>query len=83
MYTVHIIESERTGLWYYGHADDLADRLLRHTGDRSKATKGRGPWRVVATKEFAVRGEAMALEQLLKRCKRRELALRRIQGSEA
>jgi putative endonuclease len=81
MYTVYIIESELTGRWYYGHTDDLAERLLRHNGDRSKATKGRGPWKVVATKEFPSRGEAMAFEHLLKRCKRRELALQRIQGA--
>ncbi len=81
MYTVYIIESESTGRWYYGHTDDLADRLLRHNGDRSKATKGRGPWRVVATKEFSSRGEAMAFEQLLKRFKRKDLALQRIHGA--
>jgi len=80
MFTVYIIESERTGRWYYGHTEDLAERLARHNGDRSKATKGRGPWRVVATKEFPGKGEAMAFELLLKRCKRKDRSLLYIQG---
>jgi predicted GIY-YIG superfamily endonuclease len=81
MFTVYIIESESTGRWYYGHTDDLADRLSRHNGNRSKATKGRGPWKVVATKTFPSKGEAMAFELVLKRCKRRDLALQRMQGA--
>ncbi len=81
MFTVYFIGPESTDPWYYGHIDDLADRLFRHNGNRSKATKVRGPWKEVATKVFPGRGEAMAFEQLLKRCERRELALHRIQGA--
>jgi len=81
MYTVYIIESESTGRWYYGHTADLADRMERHNSGRSMATKGRGPWRLIATKEFLSKGEAMSFEQMLKGCKRRELALRRMQGA--
>jgi predicted GIY-YIG superfamily endonuclease len=81
MLTVHIIGSESTGRWYHGHTDGLADRSVRHNGNRSKATKGKGSWKVVATKGFPSRGEAMAFEQLLKRCKRRELALHRMLGA--
>ncbi len=81
MFTVYILESERTGRWYYGHTEDMDARLARHNSDRSKATKGRGPWKVVATKEFPSKGEAMAFELMLKRCKRRDLALQRMQGA--
>lgn len=79
MYTVYIIESESTGRRYYGHTEDMADRLARHNGNQSHATKGRGPWKVLAVREFASKGEAMFFENMLKRCKRRELALRRMQ----
>jgi putative endonuclease len=80
MYTVYIIESERTGRWYYGHTEDLAERLARHNADRSKATQGRGPWKVVATKEFPSKGQAMAFELMLKRCKRKDRSLQYMQG---
>lgn len=81
MSTVYILESLSTGRWYYGHTENLADRLARHNDDRSKATKGRGPWQVVATKEFSSKGEAMAFELNLKRCKRRDRALKQRQGA--
>jgi len=78
MYVVYIIASETTGRWYYGHTGDLADRLARHNSGRSLATKGRGPWRLIATKEFPDRSAAMAFEHTLKKCKRKDLALRLI-----
>lgn len=81
MFTVYIIESESTGRWYYGHTEDMAERLVRHNGDRSRATKGRGPWKVVATKEFPTKGTAMVFENTLKSCKRKEPALRLIRGA--
>ncbi|MEZ4806500.1 MAG: GIY-YIG nuclease family protein [Flavobacteriales bacterium] len=76
MFTTYIIASERNGKWYYGHTADLHDRLERHNADRSKATKGRGPWTVVATKQFDTKAEAMAFELRLKKCKDPKRALR-------
>ena len=81
MCVVYIIESASTGRWYYGHTTDLTDRLARHNEGRSIATKGRGPWRLVATKDFPDRSSAMAFELRLKKCKRRDLALQLILGS--
>ena len=75
MFIVYIIESQTSGRWYYGYTADLADRLDRHNTGRSLATKGRGPWKLIATKEFSDRAQAMAFERTLKKCKRRESAL--------
>ena len=52
MYYAYIIESATTGRWYYGHAEDVTERLKRHQEGRSKATKGRGPWELLAIIRF-------------------------------
>ncbi len=75
MYYAYIIESATTGRWYYGHAEDVAERLNRHQEGRSKATKGRGPWELVATKGFGTRAEAMAFERKMKAAKNKAYAL--------
>ena len=78
MYVVYIIGSETTGRWYYGHTGDLVERMASYNGGRSMATKGRGPWRLIATKGFPDRSGAIVFELSLKKCKRKELALRMI-----
>ena len=79
MFTVYIIRSESTGRYYYGHTADLDDRFVRHNADRSAATKGRGPWKLLASKPFPTKGEAMRFEQALKRMKNPERALAAMQ----
>ena len=71
----YILESGKLGRWYYGSCNDMEDRLRRHNAGHSKATKGGRPWRLVATKSFPTRAEAMALEQRLKRCRNKAYAL--------
>ncbi len=75
MYYAYIIESTVSGRWYYGSTEDVPARVKRHQEGRSKATKGRGPWKLVATKAFDTRAEAMAFERKLKAAKNKAYAL--------
>ena len=66
MYYVYVLQSKRTGRRYTGSAADVADRLERHNGGRSKATKSGRPWQLIHTESFDTRAEAVRRETYLK-----------------
>ena len=70
-YTVYILQSDRDGSFYIGHAARLGERLQRHNAGRSQYTKVKIPWRVVYQEEYPTRSEAMGREQELKSKKSR------------
>ncbi len=76
MFYVYLIQSETTGKFYIGHTQDLTDRLQYHNTGRSDYTKNRGPWKLLSSKTFNTRGEAMKYENFLKRLKNREKILK-------
>ncbi len=78
MFKAYMIQSITSGKHYYGHTNDIIDRMERHNTDRSSATKGRGPWKLIATSDFLTKGEAMSFELKLKKCKDPFRALRLI-----
>jgi hypothetical protein len=51
-YRVYILQSDRDGSFYIGHAADLTERLRRHNEGRSWYTKAKIPWRVVYQEEY-------------------------------
>lgn len=63
---VYILKSESTGRHYYGYTQDLEDRLLRHNENRERATKNRGPWKLIYHESFLNRSEAMKREKFFK-----------------
>ena len=65
-YYTYILQSESNGQLYIGQTNNLEDRIERHNKNRNRYTKGRGPWNIIFSKEFATRSEAMALELQLK-----------------
>ena len=71
-YWVYILQSEATGQYYVGQTNDLADRMRRHNKQRTAATKGGGPWRLVYQEEFSTRQAAAARERAIKRQKSRQ-----------
>ncbi|MFA3783714.1 GIY-YIG nuclease family protein [Melioribacteraceae bacterium 4301-Me] len=74
-YSVYIIKSLKTGLHYIGHTSDIEDRLRRHNEDRSKYTKGKGPWEVVISYRCRTKSEAYQLEVKLKSYKNHQKAI--------
>lgn len=69
MYLVYIIQSLKDNSYYVGYTNDLDDRIKRHNSGRSKATKGRIPWKLVYTEEYKIKSEAMQREHEIKRKK--------------
>jgi len=70
---VYLIQSLSTGKFYIGHTNNLEDRLRRHNEGRSKYTRNKGPWKLVAYKIFNTRKDAMHFEKRLKRLSREEV----------
>ncbi len=76
MYFVYLLQSQKDGHFYIGHTQDVQQRLQYHNSGRSKYTKNRGPWHLMAYKTFESRSEAMKEEYRLKRLKNKERILK-------
>ena len=72
MYVTYIIESERLGIWYYGHSSEVERRLDEHNAGRNKSTKNKGPWRLIFLRQFETKADANRFELELKRLKNKE-----------
>lgn len=75
MHYVYILKSLKIGKHYIGETGNLCDRIKRHNENRSKATKGKGPWKLVIACEVRNKSEAMRLEKKLKSFKSPEKAI--------
>ena len=71
-YYVYIIQTLIDGTYYVGSTQNVDERVTRHNQRRSKYTKGRGPWELVYTEEFADRSSAMKREKEIKSRKKKE-----------
>jgi len=70
---VYILYSPSKDRYYIGQTQDLANRLNEHNSGESKSTRAGIPWKVVYTKEFQTRSEAMIYENRLKSLKSRKI----------
>ena len=75
----YILQSELTGRLYIGQTSDINDRLYRHNSNQSVSTKNKGPWKLIFSKEFGNRSEAIKLERKLKAFKNKLRILRWIE----
>ena len=71
MFSVYILQSDTSGMFYVGQTEDLHERLARHNDGRVPATRGRGPWRLVYAEEVPTRSEACRRELEIKKHKSR------------
>ncbi|HCJ52641.1 MAG TPA: endonuclease [Candidatus Kerfeldbacteria bacterium] len=47
MYTVYIIQSQKTLHYYIGVTREINQRMRHHNSGANRSTKGKGPWRLV------------------------------------
>ena len=66
---VYIIYSSSHNIYYIGQTNDLDDRMIRHNSNRSKFTKGKGPWELISSIKLTSRSEVLKLETKLKKIK--------------
>jgi putative endonuclease len=65
-FTVYILFSEKSGKHYTGYSSHLVDRLESHNHLGNEWTAKYRPWKLIYTKEFETKREAMAYEKWLK-----------------
>ena len=82
MYYTYILISESTGKLYIGQTNNVQARVLRHNNSKNISTKNRGPWKLLFSKEFVTRAEAMKFEKHLKSLKNKQYILEKIQRNE-
>ena len=63
---VYVLKSQLTGSSYVGHTSDLQKRVVEHNSGKSLSTKGKRPWRLVYSEEYASRSEAASRERYFK-----------------
>jgi len=71
MFYVYILQSEKSGLYYIGHTEDIDARLQRHNTGKVKATKNKGPWILMSYETFETKAEANSRELYIKSMKSR------------
>ena len=71
MFYTYIIESP-SGEWYYGHTNELEQRLHRHNTNQNKSTRYKGPWKLIFRRPFDSKLEANRFELYLKKLRNKE-----------
>jgi putative endonuclease len=66
-YFVYIIFSKACNNFYTGHTQDLENRILEHNSGEGNFTSRCSPWTLVWAITLSSRGEAMKLENKIKR----------------
>jgi len=80
---VYILRSLRTGRYYVGSTEDLSFRLDEHNRpekNRSRWTRGRGPWELVYQRRFSTIRNARRAERFVKGMKSRDFIDKLISG---
>ncbi len=69
MYYTYILQSKKDNKLYIGQTNNIEDRIDRHNRGEVSSTKSRRPLKLLASKEFKTRAEAMKMEKYLKSLK--------------
>jgi len=69
---VYILYSNTKDRYYIGSTSDIEERLKRHNAGATPSTKAGKPWKVVFTKPFDSKTEALKYEIYIKRMKSRK-----------
>lgn len=71
VYYTYILKSQKDNSYYIGYTQDIIKRIREHSKGLSKFTKLRRPYKLVFSKEFSIRKEAIKYERYLKLLKKR------------
>ncbi len=82
-YYVYILDSHTSDKYYTGSTANIAERLKRHNAGATTSTKAGKPWKIVFTREFGPKSEALKFEFYIKNMKSRKLILELIHSGNA
>jgi putative endonuclease len=69
--SVYVLQSDVTGRYYVGSAEDVEFRLGEHNSGRVDSTRAYRPWRLVYQEEHETRAAAIRREREIKAKKSR------------
>ncbi len=78
MYYTYILRSIKSKIFYYGHTDNLKERMYQHNAGLSKSTKPHRPWKLVFYAAFETKQQAKNFEQYLKTGSGKAFAYKRL-----
>ena len=67
----YILQSQRDGSFYVGFSHNPTLRCQRHNDGGTRSTRAGRPWRIMWTRQFSSKSEALAFERHLKKMKSR------------
>ncbi len=67
MFVTYILYSEVIHRYYTGQTEDLSRRLEEHNRGKTSGMEKGIPWKIVYTREFNTRSEAIRLERYIKK----------------
>ena len=79
-YWIYILYSERGDRYYIGSSGNPEERLVHHNSTERGFTSRYRPWRIVYTRRFETKGEALAAERKIKGWKSRKMIAALIEG---
>ncbi len=80
MYYLYILESISSGKFYVGYSENPERRLEFHNSIEKGFTSRYRPWKIVYTKVYYTKKEAMAAERLVKGWKSRKKVIELVNG---
>ena len=83
MYYFYILYSETLDKYYYGHSNNLDDRLRKHNANNKGWTGKAHDWTIVYHEIFETKGDAYSREIQIKKWKNRERIKSLIRGFDA
>lgn len=73
MFYVYIIYSKDFDVYYKGFTENIDQRLQYHNENRSRYTSNKGIWKLVYSKAFETKKEALIEELRLKKLNRKSI----------
>ena len=71
MFHTYVLRSQRTGRYYIGSTDNLEQRLIYHNTNKTRYTRGKGPWYLAWSELHSSRSEVVKREREIKGWKSR------------
>ena len=71
MFSVYVLQSEKTGKYYIGYTSNIQQRLSEHNAGKTKSTRPYRPWSLVYYRDSSSKRAARQIELKIKKMKSR------------
>ena len=82
-YYVYILYSISLNKYYTGSTANIEERIKRHNAGATSSTKSGRPWKIVFSREFKLKSDALKLESYIKKMKSRQFVIELINSGNA